>query len=153
MEISTPNSLASFRIDGGARKVFGNVTFFGASGVKSAVCFICGALPVAARTSCSDILPSFPVPFIVEISIPNSFARARSFGRINSAELELSSEEIEVVATGVHLMPEFGETLNEIKKDGFKIHKINAIYEEDNKESKEEPEIPRTGQKSLGEFW
>jgi len=42
---------------------------------------------------------------------------------------------IEVVATGVHLMPEFGETLNEIKKDGFKIHKINAIYEEDNKES------------------
>jgi len=42
---------------------------------------------------------------------------------------------IEVVATGMHLMSEFGETLNEIKKDGFKIHKINAIYEEDNKES------------------
>ena len=30
---------------------------------------------------------------------------------------------------------------------------IGDITEEDNKESKEEPEIPRTGQKSLGEFW
>ena len=42
---------------------------------------------------------------------------------------------IEVVATGMHLMPEFGKTINEVKKDGFKIHKINAIYEEDNKKS------------------
>jgi len=42
---------------------------------------------------------------------------------------------LEIVATGVHLMPEFGETIREIKKDGFKIHKINAVYEEDNKES------------------
>jgi len=40
-----------------------------------------------------------------------------------------------IVATGMHLMPEFGETISEIKKDGFKIHKINTVYEEDNKES------------------
>mgnify|MGYP001049651759 CR=1 FL=1 len=43
--------------------------------------------------------------------------------------------DLEIVATGMHLMPEFGKTINEIKKDGFKIHKINAVYEEDNKES------------------
>jgi UDP-hydrolysing UDP-N-acetyl-D-glucosamine 2-epimerase len=43
--------------------------------------------------------------------------------------------DLEIVVTGMHLMPEFGKTINEIKKDRFKIHKINAIYEEDNKES------------------
>jgi len=42
---------------------------------------------------------------------------------------------IEIAATGMHLMPEFGRTINEIKKDGFKIHKIEATYERDNKES------------------
>ena len=42
---------------------------------------------------------------------------------------------IEIAATGMHLMPEFGETIKEIKKDGFKIHKIGAIYKKDNKES------------------
>lgn len=42
---------------------------------------------------------------------------------------------LEIVATGMHLMPEFGLTVNEIKKDGFKIHRVNATYEEDNKES------------------
>ena len=43
--------------------------------------------------------------------------------------------ELEIIATGMHLMPEFGMTINEIKKDGFKIHEINATYGEDNKES------------------
>lgn len=42
---------------------------------------------------------------------------------------------IEIAATGMHLMPEFGKTINEIKKDNFKIHEIRAIYGEDNKES------------------
>lgn len=42
---------------------------------------------------------------------------------------------VEIAATGMHLMPEFGETINEIRKDNFKIHKIEAIYKEDNKES------------------
>ena len=43
--------------------------------------------------------------------------------------------ELEIVATGMHFMEEFGMTINEIKKDGFKIHEIDATYEEDNKES------------------
>ena len=43
--------------------------------------------------------------------------------------------ELEIVATGMHLMEEFGMTINEIKKDGFKIHEIDAVYENDNKES------------------
>lgn len=43
--------------------------------------------------------------------------------------------DIEIVATGMHLMPEFGKTINEIKKDNFKIHQVKAIYKYDNKES------------------
>jgi len=43
--------------------------------------------------------------------------------------------EIEIVAAGMHIMPEFGNTVDEIKKDGFKIHKIDARYEKDDKES------------------
>lgn len=43
--------------------------------------------------------------------------------------------ELEIVATGMHLMKEFGMTINEIKKGGFKIRKLNVTYEEDNKES------------------
>jgi len=43
--------------------------------------------------------------------------------------------DIEIAVTGMHLMPEFGMTINEIKKDNFKIHKVNAVYEKDNKES------------------
>ena len=43
--------------------------------------------------------------------------------------------ELEIVATGMHLMEEFGMTINEIKKDGFKVHMIDATYERDNKES------------------
>jgi UDP-hydrolysing UDP-N-acetyl-D-glucosamine 2-epimerase len=43
--------------------------------------------------------------------------------------------ELEIVATGMQMMEEFGMTINEIKKDGFKIHEIDATYENDNKES------------------
>mgnify|MGYP001586546458 CR=1 FL=1 len=43
--------------------------------------------------------------------------------------------ELEIAVAGMHLMPEFGKTINEIKKDKFKIHKVNAIYEKDSKES------------------
>jgi len=43
--------------------------------------------------------------------------------------------ELEIVATGIHIMPEFGMTFNEIKKDNFKIHAIDATYENDNKEA------------------
>jgi len=43
--------------------------------------------------------------------------------------------ELELIVTGMHTMPEFGMTINEIKKDGFKIHEIDATYKKDNKES------------------
>lgn len=43
--------------------------------------------------------------------------------------------EMEIAATGMHLMPEFGMTINEIKKDGFKIHEIDAVYKKDDRES------------------
>ena len=43
--------------------------------------------------------------------------------------------ELEIVATGMHIMEEFGMTINEIKKDNLKTHDINAAYEKDNKES------------------
>lgn len=45
------------------------------------------------------------------------------------------SLKIEIAVTGMHLMSEFGRTIDEIKKDGFKIHKIEAIYKKDDKES------------------
>ena len=37
-----------------------------------------------------------------------------------------------IIATGMHLMPEFGTTINEIKKDGYKIYVVDAVYEKDN---------------------
>jgi GDP/UDP-N,N'-diacetylbacillosamine 2-epimerase (hydrolysing) len=43
--------------------------------------------------------------------------------------------EIEIVATGMHLMPEFGSTVKEIEKDKFKVHRIDIVYSHDNKES------------------
>lgn len=43
--------------------------------------------------------------------------------------------ELEITATGMHIMDEFGMTINEIKKDGFRIHEISATYEKDNKGS------------------
>lgn len=43
--------------------------------------------------------------------------------------------ELEIIATGMHIMSEFGMTINEIKKDKFKIHEIDTTYEKDNKES------------------
>ena len=46
-----------------------------------------------------------------------------------------SALSIEIIATGMHLMPEFGRTIKDIEKDGFKIHPIKAIFQKDNKES------------------
>ncbi len=42
---------------------------------------------------------------------------------------------IEIAATGMHLMPEFGKTINEIKKDGFKVYEMDATYKNDSRES------------------
>lgn len=43
--------------------------------------------------------------------------------------------QLDIVACGMHLMDEFGLSINEIKKDNFRIHKINSVFEQDNKES------------------
>jgi len=43
--------------------------------------------------------------------------------------------DIEIVVTGMHLMLEFGNTVKEIEKDGFKVHKVKAVYEKDKPES------------------
>lgn len=42
---------------------------------------------------------------------------------------------VEIVATGMHLMPKFGQTIDEIKKDGFKVYPIRAIFKQDSKEA------------------
>lgn len=42
---------------------------------------------------------------------------------------------LEIAATGMHLMEDFGCTINEVEKDGYKVHKIKATYEKDDKES------------------
>ena len=48
-------------------------------------------------------------------------------GILNSTELEL-----QVIATGMHLSPEFGLTYREIKKDGFHIdRKVEMLLSSD----------------------
>ena len=43
--------------------------------------------------------------------------------------------ELEVIVTGMHILDEFGHTIDEIKKDDFKIHEITSTYEKDDKKS------------------
>ena len=43
--------------------------------------------------------------------------------------------ELEVITTGMHLMPEFGNSVDEIIADGFAIHKIPVVHKEDTRES------------------
>jgi len=42
---------------------------------------------------------------------------------------------IDIVVTGMHLMDEFGNTIDEIQKDGFHCHIVDVQYENDTKES------------------
>jgi UDP-hydrolysing UDP-N-acetyl-D-glucosamine 2-epimerase len=42
---------------------------------------------------------------------------------------------LEVAATGMHLMPEFGLTIEEVRGDGFTVRELDATYEEDSRES------------------
>ena len=55
----------------------------------------------------------------------------------NALELLNNDESIilDVVATGMHLMEEFGYSINEIKKDNFNLHVIDQTFLKDNKES------------------
>ena len=49
-------------------------------------------------------------------------------------KLDISQKiDLELVITGMHLMGEFGMTINEIKEDSFKIHEIKVDFPEDNK--------------------
>jgi len=43
--------------------------------------------------------------------------------------------QLEIIATGMHLMEEFGTTVNEIRKDGFTYYAIEATYKKDDKSS------------------
>lgn len=42
---------------------------------------------------------------------------------------------LDIIVTGMHLMDEFGNTVDEIKKDGFNYHVVDVRYENDTKES------------------
>ncbi len=48
----------------------------------------------------------------------------------NNSKLDLS-----IAACGMHIMPEFGNTVQEIKNDNFKVHILNAKFQRDNYES------------------
>lgn len=43
--------------------------------------------------------------------------------------------ELEIGVTGMHLMSKFGKTIDEIRRDRFKIHELKAIYKYDSKSS------------------
>ena len=51
------------------------------------------------------------------------------YGLMHST-LELLNEnfQLEVVSTGMHLMEEFGCSINEIKKDDFNLHIVNQTF-------------------------
>ena len=53
--------------------------------------------------------------------------------------LELLNEDesiqLDVAVTGMHLMEEFGYSLDEIKKDNFNLHVINQTFLKDDKQS------------------
>ncbi|MBR2858215.1 UDP-N-acetylglucosamine 2-epimerase (hydrolyzing) [bacterium] len=43
--------------------------------------------------------------------------------------------QLDIVATGMHLMGEFGYSVNEIKKDNFNLHIVNQTFLKDNEQS------------------
>ncbi len=42
---------------------------------------------------------------------------------------------LDLIVVGMHLMDQFGNTINEIKNDGFKYHIVDVRYEDDTKEA------------------
>ncbi|MDD1668759.1 MAG: UDP-N-acetylglucosamine 2-epimerase [Methanomicrobiales archaeon] len=42
---------------------------------------------------------------------------------------------LEIMATGMHLMEEFGSTVGDIERDGFRVHRLEATCREDDKRS------------------
>ncbi len=43
--------------------------------------------------------------------------------------------ELHIAVTGMHLMPEFGNTIDEIRRDGFTCHRVDVTYEQDSREA------------------
>jgi len=41
--------------------------------------------------------------------------------------------DLEIIATGMHLLEEFGHTIDEIKRDEFVVHEISSTFERDDK--------------------
>lgn len=58
----------------------------------------------------------------------------------NALELLNNDDDIQldIAVTGMHLMDEFGYSVNEIKKDNFNLHIINQTFLKDNKQSMSE---------------
>lgn len=48
---------------------------------------------------------------------------------------ECADLELEIAVTGMHIMPEFGNSITEIVSDGFRIHEIPVVHENDTRES------------------
>ena len=60
------------------------------------------------------------------------------YGLMRSVLFEMEKNpdiDLELAVTGMHLMKEFGMTINDIKKDGFRFHTVDATFQEDNKSS------------------
>lgn len=60
------------------------------------------------------------------------------YGLMQSTLMEMGRRddlELEIIATGMHMMDEFGHTVDLIERDGFIVHKVNEIYQADRKGS------------------
>lgn len=60
------------------------------------------------------------------------------YGLMRSVLFRISNHpgmELHIAATGMHLMPEFGATINEIRQDGFTCHPVDVTFTQDTKES------------------
>ena len=60
------------------------------------------------------------------------------YGLMQSTLMEIGRRndlELEIIATGMHMMDEFGHTVDLIERDGFIVHKVNEIYQADRKGS------------------
>ena len=60
------------------------------------------------------------------------------YGLMRSVLCQIHNHEslsLDIIVTGMHLMDEFGMTVDEIKKDGFNYHLVDVRYDDDTKES------------------
>ena len=60
------------------------------------------------------------------------------FGLMSSVLHSLNEADgfsVEVLATGMHLMPQFGNTIEQVKQAGFPVHILDAVFAQDSKAS------------------